>query len=300
MKEMCALKRLVVPTVALIMTMLVLSQSAVLAKGKAKESISINMVAAIENGDLAKVKAAVLKKPQLVNQAMEDGYMPLACAAGNGKTEIVKFLLTKGAKVNAVTEINDHGDKYTVSAMHMAVWKRDRNLISLLLNYKANINISGKYSPAPLACYLRDGYIYNPDSDFVEFLLAHSANVESSDKLGGTPVIYAAATGDVALVRMLLKHGANLSHRTNNGLNALHTVADPIPTNVNEATKIEIAKVLLSGGADPNETTTCAYNKYYPNLHKVVTIPAGTTPRGLAEIGGFNDLADFLSQNGGQ
>lgn len=294
----CVMKRLAIPVVV-VMVVLALSQSAVLAKGKQHKSVPFDMALAIKCGDLTKIKAAVVKKPQLVNQMLKVGHSPLVCAVSYRKVEIAKFLLSKGAKVNAVIEIDDC-DRYSISAMHIAVRSRNKDIVSLLLNSKANINITGKYSPAPLVDFLRSSYIYNPDPGFVEFLLTHGAKIESSDRLGGTPVIYAAATGDAVLVRMLHKYGADLKHRTNNGLNALHVIADPFPEQVKEATRIEIAKILLSGGADVNSATTSTYNDFYPNLHKVVTIPAGTTPRKLAKIGGFYELADFYEQNGGQ
>lgn len=296
---MCALKRLVIPVV--VMVVFALSQSAGLAKGKQQKSVPFDMALAIKGGDLAKIKAAIVKKPQLVNQRLKVGHSPLVCAVSYRKVEIAKFLLSKGAKVNAVIEVNnDCGDKYSTSAMHIAVRSRNKDMVSLLLNSKANINITGKYSPAPLVDFLRSSYIYNPDPSFVEFLLTHGTNIEGCDQLGGTPVIYAAATGDAVLVRMLLRYGPDLKHRTSDGRNVLHVIADPFPESVRETTRIEIARILVSGGADVNAATTSAYDRVNPSLHKVVKIPTGTTPRKLAEIGGFYELAAFLEQNGGQ
>jgi ankyrin repeat protein len=50
---------------------------------------------------------------------------------------------------------------------------------------------------------------------------AGGIDVDAEDESGATALHHAAANGDPALVRLLLRHGADASHRTGSGLTPL-------------------------------------------------------------------------------
>jgi len=56
---------------------------------------------AVEQGDLAKVKALVEGNPELLSSEDNNGWTPLRSAASEGHKDVVELLLAHGADVNA-------------------------------------------------------------------------------------------------------------------------------------------------------------------------------------------------------
>jgi ankyrin repeat protein len=86
----------------------------------------------------------------------------------------------------------------------------------------------------------------------------------------------AVSTGHADGIRKLMgRPGANINHKDRDGLTLLHLAARQ-----NDATTYDLCNLLISLGADANETD-----------------PAGRTPEDLARANGRADIADFLRQN---
>ncbi len=75
----------------------------------------------------------------------------------------------------------------------------------------------------------------------VVFLLGKNASVNASDMWGGTPLIYAAISGSLPIVRTLLDHKADVNKRGNPGTTPLISACSYGRT--------EIAALLLAAGA---------------------------------------------------
>ncbi len=101
-------------------------------------------------------------------------------------------------------------------------------------------------------------------------LLAGGAGVNSTDRRGFTPLMWAAASGDPAVLRLLIDSGAALDVRANDGTTAL------LLASANGFT--EIARVLLERGADVNASR------------------GGVSARQLASERGHADLVTLLAQ----
>ncbi len=70
-----------------------------------------------ENQNLNCIEQIIAADPALLNQTDEEGYTPLHLAVISGNSSIVKFLIGKGADVNAV-------DNEKHSAVHWATGKK--------------------------------------------------------------------------------------------------------------------------------------------------------------------------------
>lgn len=95
-----------------------------------------------------------------------DGETPLLSAARAGHTEMVKFLLEKGAKILA--------DNYGETPLHSAAKSGHSEIVKLLLEYGADINAKlSKYENyTPLYCSIQKGHL-----DVTRLLLDNDANV---------------------------------------------------------------------------------------------------------------------------
>ncbi len=69
-----------------------------------------------ENENLSCIDQILTAEPKLLNQKDEEGYTPLHLAVISGNRTIVKYLVTRGADVNAV-------DNEKHSAVHWATGK---------------------------------------------------------------------------------------------------------------------------------------------------------------------------------
>ncbi|KAL7647776.1 UNVERIFIED_CONTAM: hypothetical protein RMT77_001385 [Armadillidium vulgare] len=79
----------------------------------------------LKNGDLDQVKEAIEKQGADVNSAIE-GRPPLCLASDYGQLDVIKYLLSKGADVEAI-------DKHGISALLAAIWEGHTECVKVLL-----------------------------------------------------------------------------------------------------------------------------------------------------------------------
>lgn len=65
-----------------------------------------------------------------------DGYMPLSIAAGEGRSDVVRYLLAEGADVNARERLGE-------TALTEAAYYGHANLVKELLSHGADVNAIG-------------------------------------------------------------------------------------------------------------------------------------------------------------
>ena len=122
---------------------------------------------AVLSGNLPKVKSMLEKDPALVNEREgRYGEFPLHQAAYIGSTDMVLFLLSKGADVNAKNKIGS-------TALMYAALKGNTETVKVLLEQGANVNAKNNgdftalmsaalgYTPPAPVVYSRPSY-YNP------------------------------------------------------------------------------------------------------------------------------------------
>ena len=131
-------------------------------------------------GDLASAKL-LLGAGANVNDADAWGVSAMVLAAHSGFTELVEFLLDKGADANAI------GPGFT--ALHEAVMRRDERMVTALLAHGANPN-------TPLQTWTPERRS-SADFNFAPSLV------------GATPFWLAAHFREPAIMRLLVKQGAD-------------------------------------------------------------------------------------------
>lgn len=163
---------------------------------------------AVKNNDIAKVKELIKSSPDLVFSKDENGFTPLHLAAANGYRDMVEFLLTTKAEVNAT-------DNAGSTPLHQAAVAEGNNadLIETLLAHGANVNTVDKLGLTPLHYATLANNV-----DAVKSLLSHGANPNAKDyEAGDTPLVLAAGRGYKEIAELLLAHGADVNTADNIG-----------------------------------------------------------------------------------
>ncbi|XP_026684825.1 ankyrin repeat and KH domain-containing protein 1 [Diaphorina citri] len=173
------------------------------------------------------------------------GISPLMLAAMNGHTAAVKLLLDMGSDINAQIETNRN------TALTLACFQGRHEVVSLLLDRKANVEHRAKTGLTPLMEAASGGYVevgrvlLDKGADvnappvpssrdtaltiaadkghcrFVELLLSKGAQVEVKNKKGNSPLWLAANGGHLSVVELLCKHGADIDSQDNRKVSCL-------------------------------------------------------------------------------
>ncbi|HQI20694.1 MAG TPA: ankyrin repeat domain-containing protein, partial [Leptospiraceae bacterium] len=114
--------------------------------------------------------------------------------------------------------------------------KEDR-LIELL-DQGGNAKLRDKSGEPIISLAIRSG----SDIRAIESLLSHGASADEANSYGKTPLMWAAETNRVDVMKLLLAKGAHVDARAREGWSALFYAA--------QADKVEAAEFLLSKGAD--------------------------------------------------
>ena len=130
--------------------------------------------------DLASAKLLVAAGAN-VNDEDAWGVSAVVLAAHSGFTDVVEFLLEKGANANS--------DRAGFTALHEAVMRRDENLVKVLLDHGADANLPVR-SWTPTRRSSRD-FNFSPELT------------------GATPFWLAARFTEPEVMRLLVKHGAD-------------------------------------------------------------------------------------------
>jgi ankyrin repeat protein len=216
------------------------------------------------------------EEPRPSAPADAGGLTPLVFAAREGDIAIARSLLDGGAEVNQTTE-------YGFTALLTATQNRHYGLGRFLLERGADPNLvtKGGWSPLYIATDNRniEGGDYptrKPDMDhleFIELLLAAGADpntrMKSSTETrtvfthqwlfenGATPLLRAAQSGDLILVRRLLAAGADPNVATDDGVTPLMVAAgigwvEGVTYEWSQAQTLETVKLLIDLGNDVN------------------------------------------------
>jgi hypothetical protein len=168
---------------------------------------------------------------------------PLVDAVVRGDVAAVKDLLARGSDVDTIDE------EYDWSALSQAVSKGNREIVDILLNAGANVNLRNRRGHTALmngsesttqdivwalidagakidlqdedgksALHYMAGYD-NPDA--LRALIEGDASIDASDNEGQTPLLIAARYGNTEIVKALLKAGASVNLRDADGTTAL-------------------------------------------------------------------------------
>ncbi|GFR20690.1 ANK_REP_REGION domain-containing protein [Trichonephila clavata] len=119
-------------------------------------------------------------------------------AAENGCERVAKFLIKKGADVNI--QINS----FKEPPLHYAIRKGHAQVVKVLLEGKANVNLKDRQGYTSLHIASQFGR-----TQIVEDLLKDKINIDVQDKYGKTPLYYAVKYEHIKIVKLLLEKGAD-------------------------------------------------------------------------------------------
>jgi len=156
--------------------------------------------------------------------------------------DFVKFLLNKGADVNAITS-KGHTPLY-----HAVFGVGEYELVKLLLENGAKVNMDER------VMYWAAG---EEDSRILQILIKYGGNVNHTMNYSSpeTPLIRACEEGKLANVKLLVSAGANINFE-NFKTTPLRTTLNKILYGVNKKVLqdyIDIANVLIDNGANVNQ-----------------------------------------------
>ncbi|ALP53994.1 hypothetical protein Tel_13105 [Candidatus Tenderia electrophaga] len=151
-----------------------------------------SLLKAARIGDVVKVKQLLGDGSADPNSANNNGILPLLAAAYEGRLETVEALVAGGAEINFLPA---GLSQFALSKSHAPLRERD------LMEAAAR-------SDSALHAAVRQRH-----QDIVRFLLEHGAQVGLANRHGETPLLVAAAGGDVQVARLLLEHGADPNAR---------------------------------------------------------------------------------------
>ena len=147
---------------------------------------------------------------------------PLFLAAEhNPNIEVVKYLVSRGADVNAKTHTLEH------TLLHFAVQNPNLEIVRYFVSQGADVNAKNTAGYAPIHEVAR----HNPNVEVLKYLVSQGANVNTRNDGGATP-LHLAAEGhprnvdNVEAVRYLVSQGADVNARNNNGGTPLDSARD--------------------------------------------------------------------------
>ena len=198
---------------------------------------------------------------------------PLFKAIQQSDAPALKRLLDRGLDANA-------RDAEDTSALMAAALYADASCVKLLLDYGADPNATDKTGATALMWAV-------PDIAKVKLLVTSRADVNASSKnLGRTPLLIAASyPRSVAVLQLLLDHGANIHAKDRRGMHALGRAA--------LSADVDVVRFLVEHGCDPNEPgygTTVRYARQYrPTLEYLLSKGANVEKDALAMAAHWQD-----------
>jgi len=166
-------------------------------------------------GDIAAVTTLLAERPELVHGADRYGDRALAHAAGHGRLDVARLLLSRGASVDAARSGKDEG----WSALFGATgWGAREDMVALLLDHGANVLARAQHHGAADDSCLHNACRHESNGPIVSLLLsrggrpllaARCGDGDSRDD-GYTPLHVAVKRGFGEIARTLLDSGAEL------------------------------------------------------------------------------------------
>ncbi len=162
---------------------------------------------AIERNDLDAVKAllAAGHSTETTIDYGEHKITPLVKAAWDGSEDIVAALLAAGAKVNA--RAGDTGE----TALMNAVSREHTAIVKMLLKAGADVAVKNRFDFNAFTSAVAAN-----NQEMAALLLDAGAKVEDGAS-GLTPLQFAASSGNVEMIRFLVRRGANVNRGAKTG-----------------------------------------------------------------------------------
>lgn len=179
--------------------------------GADPKAIPSPMVCAISNGHLEIVDLLFRHGGKVTSEYNGRTLLHVACE--RRQELIVKYLIEKGADVNAKDSDNKTSLMYAVNA-------HSNTVLQLLLANGADVNIRDKNGNSPLHIAALHGF-----NDTAGILVSHHANIDALNAAHNAPLHTAVRNNRKEIVQLLLNNGADVNIRDNKGMTPLHIAA---------------------------------------------------------------------------
>lgn len=153
-----------------------------------------------------------------------------------GHSDVAKLLVMNGARIDIV-------NRYGENAAHMAARKAQDGWIGICAVQGISLEAKAKFTGhTPLHIAAKENH-----ASTVKVLVETGANINATDNLSWTPLLWAAAFGNVDAVRMLLELGADPNRKGKVGSGTGITSA--LQEGRKSGNPEEISKLLIRNGA---------------------------------------------------
>jgi ankyrin repeat protein len=234
------------------------------------EEANAALLEAAEKNDAPKIQD-LLRQGCDIDTANTNGWTALTFAAKAGNKAIVEFLVRNGANVNHQTSTSVGG-----TVLCFAAGGNNPAVVDYLIAKGADVNGKSRNGMTPLiyACA-------HNNTNLASLLISKGADVNLPGQLNDqghswTPLMTAANSGDVEIIKLLLNAGARLEQTNNNGDTALMEAAKrAVP---------DVVKLLIERGANVNARrvfghTALIYAAYNGQLENIrLLLAAGADP----------------------
>ena len=211
------------------------------------------LLCAAKTGNLKIVKM-LSEKGADIHVKTDKNQTPLFVAVLFNHVNVIQYLVDRGTDLNIIGQLNQRvgyssfymynpcidyrSEHMNCTPLALAVAKRNIKIVDILLEKGASVDVQNEESSAlHFAARYASGEI-------VGKLLQHGAKINSRCGLGHTPVSHAVQGGQTNTMVHLIKKGAKLDTKTEDGDSLLHlAVKFPSPDK-------EIIKILLDCGVD--------------------------------------------------
>ena len=188
---------------------------------------------AITNGDLVLLKSMIEGNKDLLESRIDTYFTPLNFASLEGKTDIVKYLVDKGADINT-------RDREGSIPLQNAAIKGYLDIVIILVEKGSDVNYKDDNDVTPLHFACMSG-----NYELVKYLIDNGANVRAVSKAGREPIFEAAWGGNLEMIKFLESKGSDLKGINSNGNTPLHFAS-------RNGSK-ELIEYILSKGYDINQ-----------------------------------------------
>ena len=182
-----------------------------------KQEANESLLSSSESGNLEDVKEAVANGAKIESKNSEPGRLratALMTACYGGHFDIAKFLIEKGANVNALATDNSTALIWSCSEGYYEVAK-------LLIEHDADINAFNLEDESPITTAIEYSRV-----DIVKLLLESGVTINNKLENGDTILIHAIKSRNNDIVKLVLDHDLNINERDQQGWNALmHSIA---------------------------------------------------------------------------
>jgi ankyrin repeat protein len=272
---------------------------------------------AVESGNAA-LAEALLRAGANANATLPSGESVLMTAARAGDPATVKALVASGANVNAAESLQAQ------TALMFAALENHAAAVRVLAETGADLNARSKPLTWPEFKFNTGGMIYtlqpvggwtalmyaarNGAIDAVRALADAGAGLDLQDPDGTTPLILAIVNARFDTAAALLDKGANPNVADKTGMTPLYAAVDmhtlaplmgrPAPPLRDSIDAVEMARVLLRRGANPNAQLQSAIIGRHTAYQGDGSMGAGTTALARAAKSGDVPMMKVLLDGG--